>query len=317
MPTSSRPASAEQALQEAVDWMILLQCPTPAQCQAFDAWLAEDARHLDAYAQVSAAWSAPEMETAASRLAAPPPTPLPKPRKARVSGLPWRRLALAAVLVLGVAALVKLPLRLEADHMTGIGERQHFNLADGTEVVLNTESALAAQAGPNARAAQLLQGEAWFDVPSRGAPLELRAGSLLAQANGSAFTVRWLDGQARVHVQRGRVDLRSNQHESLSLSAGMSVGLGRSGFEAPTRLQPEQDLAWLNGRLVFVNRPLREVLADLSRYYPGWILNTRASLDERRVTGNYSVEDPPAVVRALAQVTSASLREWPALMILN
>jgi transmembrane sensor len=216
----------------------------------------------------------------------------------------------------GVATLGELPLRLQADHLTAIGERQRLNLQDGTQVVLNTESALSSQATQGERSARLYQGEAWFDVPGRTGPLALEAGPVLAQANGSVFSVRLLAGHTRVQVERGEVDLQDSHHQRLRLPAGMSVEVQADGFGQPAPLDPDQDLAWVRGRLVFVDRPLRLVLADLSRYYPGWIISTRAALGERRVTGNYSVQDPASVVRALAQLTSATVRELPRVMIL-
>jgi len=68
---------------------------------------------------------------------------------------------------------------------------------------------------------------------------------------------------------------------------------------------------------VFDDRPLGEVLAELRRYYPGWIINASGPLDSMRVTGNYRLNDPVSVMRSLAQVTSANLHEYPALLILN
>ncbi|EPM72046.1 regulatory protein, partial [Pseudomonas syringae pv. actinidiae ICMP 18804] len=50
---------------------------------------------------------------------------------------------------------------------------------------------------------------------------------------------------------------------------------------------------------------------------PGWIISTNAQLDRVAVTGNYRLDNPLDVVRSLAQITSASLHEMPALLILN
>ena len=59
------------------------------------------------------------------------------------------------------------------------------------------------------------------------------------------------------------------------------------------------------------------MLAELRRYYPGWIINRNAELDELRITGNYRLSDPADIMRSLAQVTSAQLQEYPSLLILN
>ncbi|EPM92798.1 regulatory protein, partial [Pseudomonas syringae pv. actinidiae ICMP 19070] len=67
--------------------------------------------------------------------------------------------------------------------------------------------------------------------------------------------------------------------------AGDSVRVGPGGFGHRERLDPARDLAWVQGRLVFDNCPLSEVLAELRRYYPGWIISTNAQLDRVAVTG--------------------------------
>ena len=68
---------------------------------------------------------------------------------------------------------------------------------------------------------------------------------------------------------------------------------------------------------MFENCPLSQVLAELRRYYPGWIINNNEQLADIAVTGNYRLEQPLDVVRSLAHITSARLQEFPALVILN
>ena len=82
-------------------------------------------------------------------------------------------------------------------------------------------------------------------------------------------------------------------------------------------LLPGMDLAWVHGRLVFENCPLSQVLAEVQRYYPGWIINRNAQLENVAVTGNYRLDQPLETLRALAHITSAQLHEYPALVILN
>ncbi|MGH8374546.1 MAG: FecR family protein, partial [Pseudomonas sp.] len=129
---------------------------------------------------------------------------------------------------------------------------------------------------------------------------------------------RYLDGVAQVRVQRGDVDLRATRDDArVRLSAGESIRIGPNGFDRPARLDATTDLAWVQGRLVFENCPLNQVLAELRRYYPGWIINNNEQLADVTVTGNYRLDQPLDVVRSLAHITSARLQEFPALVILN
>lgn len=143
------------------------------------------------------------------------------------------------------------------------------------------------------------------------------AGPLRAQVRDTDFAVRYLDGEAQVRVQRGDVDLQGTRDQRIRLSAGDSISVGPQGFGQRQRPDMHKDLAWVDGRLVFENCPLSQVLAEVQRYYPGWIINRNAQLEDMAVTGNYRLDQPLQTLRALAHITSAQLHEYPALVILN
>jgi transmembrane sensor len=137
-------------------------------------------------------------------------------------------------------------------------------------------------------------------------------------ASSTSFAVRYLDGVAQIQVERGAVKVQATQGNSqVSLNAGDSLRVGPEGFGHREKRDQSKDLAWVQGRLIFDNCPLSEVLAELRRYYPGWIVNANTTLDQVAVTGNYRLDNPVDVVRSLAQITSARLHELPALVILN
>ena len=312
-PSPARdPASA---MDQALDWLIVLGSPSEEQSQAFQAWLAADPMNAQVFAEAQAIWDGPQVMLSAQTLAARPP---------KVSVLSrlrphWKPLATAAVLILGLFSFSNLPIRLQADHLTVVGERQRLQLEDGSKVLLNTNSAFSSTINDRQRIARLYQGEAFFEVAgNRGQPLEIDAGPVKASVRDTAFAVRYLDGVAQVHVQRGDVDLRATRDDArVRLSAGESIRIGPNGFDRPAKLDAATELAWVQGRLVFENCPMSQVLAELRRYYPGWIINNNEQLAQINVTGNYRLDQPLDVVRSLAHITSAQLREFPALVILN
>ncbi|MFO2462554.1 FecR domain-containing protein [Pseudomonas sp. 15FMM2] len=302
------------AMNQALDWLIALQCPAPGQQAEFQAWLAADPAHAQAFAKAQAAWGGAPVHSAAAALNAPR-----KPRAWRRMKPHWKPLATAAVLLLGLFSFSNLPVRLQADHLTVVGERQRVQLDDGSKVLLNTNSAFSSTINDQQRVARLYQGEAFFEVvASRGRPLQIDAGPVRASVSDTAFAVRYLNGEAQVQVQRGDVDLSTTSgNNRVRLSAGESIRIGPKGFGQPARLDASKDLAWVQGRLVFENCPMSEVLAELRRYYPGWIVNTNDRLASVAVTGNYRLDQPLDVVRSLAHITSAKLSEFPALVIIN
>ncbi|MBT9268390.1 FecR domain-containing protein [Pseudomonas sp. MG-9] len=314
-PSPDTAQDVASAMDQALDWLIVLGSADEEQTRQFHAWLAADPLNAEAFAKAQAIWDGPQVVQCAQRLAAKP---------AKVSLLKrlrphWKPLATAAVLILGLFSFSNLPMRLQADHLTVVGERQRLQLEDGSKVLLNTNSAFSSTINERQRVARLYQGEAFFEIAAnRGQPLEIDAGPVQASVRDTAFAVRYLDGVAQVNVQRGDVDLRATHNDArVRLSAGESIRIGPNGFDRPAKLDAATELAWVQGRLVFENCPLNQVLAELRRYYPGWIINTNEQLADVNVTGNYRLDQPLDVVRSLAHITSARLQEFPALVILN
>ncbi|APC17912.1 glycerol-3-phosphate ABC transporter substrate-binding protein [Pseudomonas frederiksbergensis] len=314
-PAPARDSASTGAMDQALDWLIVLDSPSEQHTREFHDWLAADPGNAEAFAKAQAIWDGPQVAQAALGLSTA------KRKVTRLGRLRphWKPLATAAVLILGLFSFSNLPMRIQADHLTVVGERQRLQLEDGSKVLLNTNSAFSSTINDQQRIARLYQGEAYFEVAAnRSLPLEIDAGPVTASVRDTTFAVRYLDGIAQVRVQRGDVDLRTTHSDArVRLSAGESIRIGPNGFDQPARLDPATDLAWVQGRLVFENCPLSQVLAELRRYYPGWIINTNEQLANVAVTGNYRLDQPLDVVRSLAHVTSARLQEFPALVILN
>ncbi len=312
--TSAQDVLSNHAMDQALNWLIELEGVDEQQHILFQEWLGADPENARAFDRAKSIWNGASVMQAAAQLAEPR-----KPTRMQRIRCHWKPVATAAVLLLAVLNFSNLPLRLQADHLTVVGERQRLELADGSRVLLNTDSALSSNVGDTQRSARLYQGEAYFSVPARpGLPMEIEAGPVRMRADSTDFSVRYLDGIAQVQVQRGAVNVQAIRGDSsVSLGAGESVRVGPGGFGSREKLDANRDLAWVQGRLVFDNCPLNEVLAELRRYYPGWIINTNAQRGHVAVTGNYRLDNPLDVIRSLAHITSASVHEMPALVIIN
>ena len=314
VPKVAHDVLQDSAMNQALDWLIVLECADDGEKAAFQAWLKADPAHAQAFAKANAVWNGQPLIEAAQTLNTPR-----APSVIRRIARHWKHLATAAVLVLCVGGYNNVPLRLQADHLTVVGERQRLQLEDGSKVLLNTNSAFSSRMVNAQSSARLYQGEAYFEVPANlEFPLVLEAGPVRVSVRDTAFAVSYLNGQAQVRVQRGDVDLRMNSvGTQMRLSAGNSVSIGPNGFGQPVKLNPQTDLAWVQGRLVFENCPMGKVLDEVRRYYPGWIVNNNEQLASVAVTGNYRLDQPLDIVRSLAHITSSSLSEFPALVILN
>ncbi|MCA1974245.1 MAG: iron dicitrate transport regulator FecR, partial [Caenispirillum sp.] len=123
---------------------------------------------------------------------------------------------------------------------------------------------------------------------------------------GTAFSVRDGGGTGTdVSVAHGTVAVRSPRSgESVRLEAGRAAAVSPTGRVTAAAADPD-GFAWVAGRIQFHDRPLRAVLADLDRYIPGFVVLLDDDLGDRPVSGSYRLDDPRAVVRALADVVGA------------
>ncbi|WP_141629489.1 FecR/PupR family sigma factor regulator, partial [Pseudomonas sp. PAMC 25886] len=94
----------DTAMDQALDWLIALQCPQPGQQAEFEAWLASDPLHAEAFIKAQAAWGGAPVHSAAVALNAPR-----KPSAWRRIKPHWKPLATAAVLLLGLFSFSNLP----------------------------------------------------------------------------------------------------------------------------------------------------------------------------------------------------------------
>ena len=119
----------------------------------------------------------------------------------------------AAVVVIGIAATFWLrpgPLSSNDFYATAVGQQQSMTLADGSIVILNTNTQIKVDYNNEYRNIRLLQGEAHFTVaknPLR--PFRVYAGNGRVQAVGTAFSVYLRDDSVDVTVTEGKVVLAS------------------------------------------------------------------------------------------------------------
>ncbi|MHA3790595.1 FecR family protein [Sphingomonas sp. YL-JM2C] len=271
-----------------------------------DAWLAADPRHARAFAEMQDIWA---------HMGAVPETPalrasllLPRrqrrsERRTRLSRRHhWIGPALAASIALVVIGVADdWPTRMRADAMTAKGERRTVNLPDGSTIQLDTHSAVAFDFSGDRRVVRLLTGEAAFTVardPARPFTVEAAGGS--ATALGTRFLVRTDDDGARVTVTEHRVRVAYPAPEGAAaiVPEGQSVAYGPNGLGQTAPANVADAMAWTDGVLVFKDRPLSEVVAEIARYHRGYV-RVLGEAQSLRVSGVFRIDDPVAALDQL------------------
>lgn len=281
--------------------------------QRFARWRDADPQHAAAYAHLEALWEAQSFQQALQNLAVGLNLP-PAPSSASTSRSKTRLFASAAALLvaLGAGWMADVPMRLQADHMTDIAQVESFDLEDGSHIVLGSHSAISTEFDAAQRRIRLLRGELYIEAAHDASrPLSIETADATITVVGTQFSVSKRGTDVVVAVRQGLVRFANREGEQCLLQAGNWQQL-KEGHLQPLSLEgSELQMAWINGRLSFQNTPLAQVLGEVQRYYPAPILVLNDAAAGERVSGNYQLDDPLAIVQALSKVTATHLYRLP------
>jgi transmembrane sensor len=297
----------------AVRWMLRRRDPSwsVADEERFRDWLAADPQHAAALREVDAceqmAGAALVEQTSAHR---------PSSR----GGHRW--LLAAALLLVGVAtgwwSLVhdRNPQTGQPEqavlHATMVGERRTVRLPDGSRAELDADSQIQWVGDPAGEHRRVLldRGRAVFTVASDAEhPLLVTAGIATVRVTGTVFTVDLRLEEVAVRLQEGAVQVERLPRfhravgELATLRPGQEAVIGKHielGY-----FEPQDFAAWREGRLVFRDRSLHSVLAELRRYHDEAI-EVAPAVTQRRLTG--TVRSGPLRAQLAAVAAALNLR---------
>ncbi|HET8656494.1 MAG TPA: FecR domain-containing protein [Longimicrobiaceae bacterium] len=150
-----------------------------------------------------------------------------------------------------------------------------------------------------------LNGEAYFEVPHSAARhFTVRTASGVVRDLGTDFNVRARGDRVVVVVTKGTVRLEAAEH-AVTVRAGEKSSAGADQPPAqPVPADVEEASGWMRGDLVFIDRPLSSVAAELQRHY-GVPFRVAESLRERRITATIQARASADAAHAICAVVSA------------
>ncbi|MEZ5597619.1 MAG: FecR domain-containing protein [Pseudomonadales bacterium] len=273
----------------AAGWVARLRRPevTESDEQAFAEWLAEYDRHGKSFDEYAALWALAGSLDQSER------EPLPRP-----AFWQWMAVAASAVLALGLFLLVA---PQDAHYSTLAGEQREIRLDDGSELFLNTRSAIDVVRFDERREVRLESGEVFFRIARDEAhPFVVRAGDTEIVVLGTRFNVRQLPAVTSVEVEEGIVAVTAPGTTSPHLlHAGEALRIEGDTRTAYT-LGTDTIAGWRGGQLVYTKLPLREVIDDLNRYLPVTVSLADDSIGDVTVTAVLQVDGEEAMLDAIA-----------------
>lgn len=186
-----------------------------------------------------------------------------------------------------------------ADYQTSTGEQKKVVLADGSQLHINTDSAVDVRYNAGQRRLTLHKGEILISTAPdpAGRPFFVDTAQGRIQALGTRFSVRREDGVSSVAVFEHQVRISPIAGTPLILDAASQCTFQAHHVGPPEPVTSGQD-AWTRGVLVANDQRLDTFLAQLGRYRAGW-LRCDPAVASLRISGAFAVQDTDQALQAL------------------
>lgn len=290
-------------LEEAAEWLMRLSegALNPQELAQWQQWRTSSA-------ECECAWQ--RAECLLSKLGGLPPE-LAIPALDRPSD-PQRRAMLgrlAALLALAPATWAGWQLNERqgwtADYHSPIGERRQLTLADGSQLTLNTDTAIDVSFDAMQRLIRVRRGEILvqtapdIQVPARPFRVSTEQGRM--QALGTRFSVREDAGITRLAVLDGRVQIelfQRSQATPMIVVAGQKTEFSSSAI-GPMTSADGSLTAWTQGMLVADGMRLGDFARELARYRHG-VVRCDPAVAQVRISGAFPLDDNRRALNMLA-----------------
>ncbi|MDR2331531.1 MAG: FecR domain-containing protein [Comamonas sp.] len=301
----------------AADWLTVLMSGDVG-AEAQQQWTAWRQAHADH----EAAWQHIEAVTGRMKALGPKPAytaltaygagqPASAARRRATRLLLWGGLATGAGVLASRSASWQAQV---ADYRSATGEQRRLALDDGTQLLLNTGSALNLRFGATERRLVLLAGEIMVTTAHalgsaadpRPLLVETAQGSI--RSLGTRFTVRQHAAHTEVAVLENAVEIRCRDGAGSTrlLQAGEQTRFSRSAIDAPSAANAQAQ-AWTRSQLQADEQRLDDFLAELGRYRTG-LLRVDPQVAGLRLSGVFPLGDTDRILSTLPSVLPVQVR---------
>lgn len=309
----------QETEREAIAWFTRMNGrPSRVDRKNFEEWRKTPA-HAAAYERVSSLWSSAggvgiSLEPSEKNAIAVYLTRIEDIRQRR-SGKKAGSAMLLVLLSLGASAWLWLeePHLLQdmrADYVAARGEQVSIALSDGSTMLLDADSAVTVDLTDKERRVDLLRGTAYFEVQASPVPFIVDAANGHSRVLGTAFDVSVTQEGVNVTLAHGSLQVSlEDVSTKVVLRPGESVAYGDDKLGSPTPVEISEAMAWREGRFVFNNMRLADVLAQIERNRQGRIVVLGNALADRRVSGSLVLADTDAALDAVQSIAGFQMQK--------
>ncbi len=194
------------------------------------------------------------------------------------------------------------------EKMSAKGETKSLLLADGTKVILNSDTKLIIPSNFNKEERIIeLEGEGFFDVtPDPDKPFIIKSGETRVKVLGTSFDFKSYkeDEFIKLTVSTGKVRVNMiDQDLQLAVSPNEHLSISKiDGNVRKESIEENNYIKWIHGSLYFNKEPIREVLKTINRTYNRKVILQCENCDYR-ITGTHDNKSIEAVIEAICFTT--------------
>jgi len=195
-----------------------------------------------------------------------------------------------------------------------IGSRITFNLPDGTTGKLNSGSFLKYSIPFTKRRQVSLSGEAWFEVKSDPRnPFYISAGESTVKVTGTKFNLSAypVENCIEIVLDEGKIEFKPDSSDNYIMMSPSERLVLHNGNIRTSFVVPDKYHAWTDGKLVFKNDTMGEVVRRLERWYDVKISITDEELEKYSFHAAFQDDSVEEVLRLLALTSPIGYKITP------
>lgn len=166
-------------------------------------------------------------------------------------------------------------------------------LPDGSRVWLNAESSISYDSAFQTRLIKL-KGQAFFNVHHlENNSFTVVADQLQATVMGTSFDVMAYPDRKtmKIAVRTGKVQVKNNQDAPFILEKGSVLRVTGAHTDIEQGTDTSSIGAWTEGRLIYKNEKIGDVIADMARVFDAQIDIARSTLKEEQIVASFDKKE--------------------------
>lgn len=299
----------QNILNQAAEWVIKIRSTalTLQEQQEFEQWKSQSKQHQQAWQR-------------AQRLMATLQVLPDNMQQILLEGQQQHTQILPKLMIItGLAVMVgyfwqsSLYTRWSSDYSTQVGEQKKVILQDGTQLYLNTNTALDVHFTAQQRLITLHYGEisiqTGHEINTKYRPFIVENRDVTMQALGTIFNVRQTqkNHQTCLSVIESAVKITSKlQRYSHIIKAGEQYCFDQNQIKQ--NLEPIQ-LVWQQQVIMAYEMPLQDLVKELSRYHKGYI-HLDSKIAQLKVSGSFPTQDTEKLSYALQSSYPITVQQY-------